>query len=32
MTFHGVKFFNVLTIIRNDTIKIKCQDFIGDCY
>lgn len=30
MTFHGVKFFNVLTVIRK--ILQKCQDFIGDCY
>lgn len=32
MTFHGVKFFNVLTVIRKDTIKIKSEDFIEDCY
>lgn len=32
MTFHGIQLFNVLTVIRKDTTKIKCQDFTGDRY
>lgn len=32
MTFHGVKLFIVLTVIRKDTTKMKWQDFTGDRY